>query len=153
MRRVVLGIVCILAWPALLGAQAPSPARVAQVVDSLAQAYVAERGAPSVAIAVVRGGQPIVMKGWGKADLENDVAATEHSVYRIGSVTKQFTAAAVMQLVEQGKVQLTDYRRAPHHASGGLAGGDGAAAPQPHLRHPQLHQRRCRHGSAAGGRR
>ncbi|HVG43246.1 MAG TPA: serine hydrolase, partial [Longimicrobium sp.] len=46
--------------------------------------------------------------GWGKADLENDVAATEHSVYRIGSVTKQFTAAAVMQLVEQGKVRLTD---------------------------------------------
>jgi CubicO group peptidase (beta-lactamase class C family) len=108
MRRVVSGIVCTLAWPALLGAQAPSPARVAQVVDSLAQAFVAERGAPSVAIAVVRGGQPIVMKGWGKADLENDVAATEHSVYRIGSVTKQFTAAAVMQLVEQGKVQLTD---------------------------------------------
>jgi hypothetical protein len=57
---------------------------------------------------VVRGGEPILMKGWGKADLENDVAATEHSVYRIGSVTKQFTAAAVMQLVDQGKVRLTD---------------------------------------------
>jgi CubicO group peptidase (beta-lactamase class C family) len=48
---------------------------------------VAQRGAPSVAIAVVRGGEPIVMKGWGKADLENNVAATERSVYRIGAVT------------------------------------------------------------------
>jgi len=108
MRRLILGIVCTLAWPAVLGAQTPPPARVAQTVDSLAQAFVAQRGAPSVAIAVVRGGEPIVMKGWGKADLENDVPATEHSVYRIGSVTKQFTSAAVMQLVEQGKVQLTD---------------------------------------------
>jgi CubicO group peptidase (beta-lactamase class C family) len=108
MRRLVLGIVCTLACPALLGAQTPPAATVAQTVDSLARAFVAQRGAPSVAIAVVRGGEPIVMKGWGKADLENDVAATEHSLYRIGSVTKQFTAAAVMQLVDQGKVRLTD---------------------------------------------
>ena len=109
MRRLVPGIVCTLAWPALLGAQTPPPAAtVAQAVDSLARAFVAQRGAPRVAIGVTRGGQPIVMKGWGKADLENDVAATEHSVYRIGSITKQFTAAAVMQLVEQGKVRLTD---------------------------------------------
>ena len=109
MRHLVLGIVCTLTCPALLDAQAPPPASaVAQTVDSLARAFVAQRGAPSVAISVVRGGTPIVMKGWGKADLENDVAATEHSVYRIGSVTKQFTAAAVMQLVEQQKVRLTD---------------------------------------------
>ncbi|MFL5542034.1 MAG: serine hydrolase [Longimicrobiaceae bacterium] len=109
MRRFVCGILCTLVSPALLGAQtAPPPARVAQVVDSLARAFVAQGGAPSVAIGVVRGGETIVMKGWGKADLENDVPATEHSVYRIGSITKQFTAAAVMQLVEQGKVRLTD---------------------------------------------
>jgi CubicO group peptidase (beta-lactamase class C family) len=109
MRRFVFGILCALACPGALSAQAPPPpARVAQVVDSLARAFVAQRGAPSVAIAVVRGETPIVMKGWGKADLENDVAATEHSVYRIGSITKQFTAAAVMQLVEQGKVRLAD---------------------------------------------
>jgi D-alanyl-D-alanine carboxypeptidase len=109
MRRFVCGIVCMLACPAALSAQAPPPsAAVAQAVDSLARAFVAQRGAPSVAIGVVRRGETVVMKGWGKADLENDVAATEHSVYRIGSVTKQFTAAAVMQLVEQGKVQLTD---------------------------------------------
>lgn len=109
MRRLVSGILCALAWPAALSAQAPPPsAAVAQVVDSLARAFVAQGRAPSVAIGVVRGGETIVMKGWGKADLENDVPATERSVYRIGSLTKQFTAAAVMQLVEQGKVRLTD---------------------------------------------
>jgi CubicO group peptidase (beta-lactamase class C family) len=109
MRRFVHGIFCALACPAALSAQAPPPpARIAQVVDSLARAFVARGGAPSVAIGVVRGGETIVMKGWGRADLENDVPATEHSVYRIGSITKQFTAAAVMQLVEQGKVRLTD---------------------------------------------
>jgi CubicO group peptidase (beta-lactamase class C family) len=108
MRRFIYGIFCTLVSPALLSAQAPPAARVAQVVDSLARAFVAQGGAPSVAIGVVRGGETIVMKGWGKADLENDVPATEHSVYRIGSITKQFTAAAVMQLVEQGKVRLTD---------------------------------------------
>lgn len=108
MRRFVCGILCALAWPAALSAQTPPSAVVAQVVDSLARAFVAQGRAPSVAIGVVRGGETIVMKGWGKADLENDVPATERSVYRIGSLTKQFTAAAVMQLVEQGKVRLTD---------------------------------------------
>ena len=42
-------------------------------------------------------------KGYGLADIENGVSATAETVYRIGSITKQFTAAAVMQLVEAGK--------------------------------------------------
>jgi len=49
-----------------------------------------------------------MLAGFGKADLENSVVATAKSVYLIGSVTKQFTAAAVMQLVDQGKVKLDD---------------------------------------------
>jgi TonB family protein len=62
MRRLVSGIACTLACPALLSAHAPPPARaVTQAVDSLAQAFVAQRDAPSVAIAGVRGGEPIVM--------------------------------------------------------------------------------------------
>jgi CubicO group peptidase (beta-lactamase class C family) len=98
-----------LVFPAALSAQSlPPVATVARVADSLAQAFLAGRGAPSVAIGVVRGADTIVMKAWGMADLEQDVAATPKSVYRIGSVTKQFTAAAVMQLVEQGKVRLDD---------------------------------------------
>jgi len=95
--------------PAAVTAQtAPNPAAVARLVDSLAQVFVSSRGAPSVAIGVSRAGNPVVMKAWGKADLEQDVAATPNTVYRIGSVTKQFTSAAVMQLMQQGKVRLDD---------------------------------------------
>lgn len=89
-------------------AQSPSKAVVARVVDSLVNDFIAMRGAPGVSIAVVRDRDTLVMGGWGKADLENEVPATAATVYRIGSITKQFTASAVMQLVEQGKVRLDD---------------------------------------------
>lgn len=93
-----------------LFAQVPLPpkAAVARVVDSLATAFIASNASPSVAIAVVRGVDTIALQAWGKADVENGVSATAASVYRIGSVTKQFTSAAVMQLVEQKKVRLDD---------------------------------------------
>lgn len=107
MRRFVTAVGFVL--PISLGAQGLPPATtVARVADSLAQAFIVGRGAPSVAIALVRGRDTITMRAWGKADLEQDVAATPRSVYRIGSVTKQFTSVAVMQLVEQGKVKLDD---------------------------------------------
>ncbi len=86
----------------------PAKAAAARVLDSLGAAFVAARNAPAVSIAVVRGRDTLALNGWGKADWENDVNATARSVYRIGSVTKQFTAAAVMQLVEQGRVKLDD---------------------------------------------
>ena len=47
-------------------------------------------------IGVVFKGELLVAKGYGYADMENDVKATEHTVYRIGSVTKPFTALAIM---------------------------------------------------------
>jgi CubicO group peptidase (beta-lactamase class C family) len=87
-----------------------SHAELTRVVDSLANAFITNRetGSPGVSIAVVRGSDTLVMKGWGLADLENDVPATAQTVYRIGSITKQFTAAAVMQLVQDGKVKLDE---------------------------------------------
>lgn len=91
------------------GAQSPPPkTTVAHTVDSLAADFVATHGAPGVSIAVVRRGDTLVMGGWGKADLESDVPATARTVYRIGSITKQFTASAVMQLVEHGRVKLDE---------------------------------------------
>ena len=59
-----------------------------------------------MAVAVVRGPDTILVQAYGMADLENEVPATAKSVFRIGSVTKQFAAAAVMQLAEQKKVEL-----------------------------------------------
>ncbi len=66
-----------------------------------------------MSVAVVQGKDTIVMRGYGLADLEFDVPTPERATYEIGSLTKQFTAAAVLQLVEQGRVRLdapiTDY--------------------------------------------
>jgi CubicO group peptidase (beta-lactamase class C family) len=99
-------------WLALSSSAAaqslPPVAEVRRAADSLARAFVANQGSPAVAIGLVRGADTILLQGYGKADLENDVAATARTVFRIGSVTKQFTSAAVMQLVEQGKVKVAD---------------------------------------------
>jgi CubicO group peptidase (beta-lactamase class C family) len=62
----------------------------------------------AISVAVVRGRDTLVMKGYGFADVENEVPATAQTVYRIGSVTKQFTSVATMQLIEQGKLSLDD---------------------------------------------
>jgi CubicO group peptidase (beta-lactamase class C family) len=89
-------------------AQNATHAQVVQRIDSLATAAIRNGPLAGLSIAVVKGRDTIVMKGYGYADLENDIPATPATVYRIGSITKQFTSAAVMQLVEQGKVGLDD---------------------------------------------
>ena len=89
-------------------AQAPSRATAVRQIDSLATAALRNGPVAGLSIAVVKGRDTLVMKGYGSADLENEVPATAATVYRIGSITKQFTSSAVMQLVEQGKVGLDD---------------------------------------------
>jgi len=81
---------------------------IAHAADSIADAIIKRGRVAALSIAVTRGRDTLVMKGYGLADVENDVAATAQTVYRIGSVTKQFTSVAVMQLVEQGKLSLDD---------------------------------------------
>ncbi len=93
---------------ATLAAQAPSAAQLSQRLDSIAGAPVRSGSVAGLAVAVVRGRDTLLLKGYGFADIENQVPVTPQTVFRIGSVTKQFTSAAVMQLVEQGKVSLDD---------------------------------------------
>lgn len=81
---------------------------VVRYVDSVATAAVADQKTAGVSVAVVKAGRPLVMKGYGFADLENDIPATSETVYRVGSLTKQFTSAAIMRLMEQGKLSLDD---------------------------------------------
>jgi len=66
------------------------------------------RHIPGVSLAVVRDGQIIKARGYGFANVELNAPATKATVYEIGSNTKQFTATAIMMLVEQGKVRLDD---------------------------------------------
>src|SRR3954467_9009540 len=94
--------------PRSASAQSSSRARLVARIDSIANAAVKNGPVAALSIAVVKGRDTIVQKGYGYADVENEVRATAQTVYRIGSVTKQFTSAAIMQFVEQGKVGLDD---------------------------------------------
>ena len=104
----------ILAMPGAAGAQQaaatqraiPTRAQVAAFTDSLVNASMRATRTPGVSVAVVRGQDTLVLKGYGFADLENRVPVTAESSFRIGSLTKQFTAAMVMKLVEEGKLRL-----------------------------------------------
>lgn len=99
-----LGASAALAAPA--AAQTTDSARIASAVDSIAAAALADGRAAGMSVAVSLAGRPVVAKGFGMADLEWGVPTPERAVYEIGSVTKQFTAAAIMRLVEAGKVDL-----------------------------------------------
>lgn len=108
-RRVLPVLVAaVLAAAPAVAQSLPPAAEARRVADSLISAFLASNNAPSVAVAVIRGTDTIAFVAKGMADLELGVAATPRHRYRIGSVTKQFTAAAVLQLAEQGKLGLDD---------------------------------------------
>ena len=63
---------------------------------------------PGAAAIIVKDGQVIFRKGYGLANLELGIPVAPDHVFRIGSVTKQFTAVSILMLIEQGKLALTD---------------------------------------------
>ena len=89
-------------------AQSPKASALATAIDSIVQSALKEGPVAGISVEVIKGGTVITARGYGSADLENGVPATPQTVYRIGSITKQFTAAAILQLVEQGKIRLDD---------------------------------------------
>lgn len=64
--------------------------------------------APGCAVLIARKGELLLEKGYGNANLELNVPMSSEMVFRIGSITKQFTAIAILQLVERGQIALTD---------------------------------------------
>ena len=104
---------CIIAVASALAstrvsAQSLDLARAEAVADSAARAQVAAGQIPGFVVAVARNGQPVFVRAYGLADVEMNAPVTTETVFRMRSVTKQFTAAAVMQLVERGKIGLDD---------------------------------------------
>jgi CubicO group peptidase (beta-lactamase class C family) len=105
----VWGFACaavLAALPAILGSQSAS-------VESKVDAVFAKwnSGTPGCAVGVSTGGVPVLAKGYGMADLEHDVRISPESILEAGSVSKQFTAAAVMLLARDGKLSLDDQAR------------------------------------------
>jgi D-alanyl-D-alanine carboxypeptidase len=101
------------AAPSLLTAQQtpvsgspPSAAALNVLVDSVVRARLLSQGVPSVT--VVRGGETLVQRAWGRADVASGRAADPSTLYAIGSNSKQFTAALVLRLAERGRLALGD---------------------------------------------
>jgi CubicO group peptidase (beta-lactamase class C family) len=91
-----------------LSAQRSDRGAIITQIDSVVQAEMASSKTPAMSVAVSRKGEVILAKGYGLANVELSVPATANTVYRTGSITKQFTAALIMQLVEAGKIGLDD---------------------------------------------
>lgn len=86
----------------------PDAASIASSVETLVAQFMADAAPAGVSIAVVRGTDTLVMKGWGLADRGTNRAVTADTSFRLGSVSKQFTAAAIMRLVDQRRLVLGD---------------------------------------------
>jgi CubicO group peptidase (beta-lactamase class C family) len=98
----------VIALSSMVAAQAPN------ANNDLAAALNAEAeksfkpNEPGAAVIVVKDGQVISRKGYGMANLELGVPIEPDMIFRIGSITKQFTTVAVLMLMEQGKLSLSD---------------------------------------------
>src|SRR5207237_9780982 len=77
-------------------------------IDAAAESALRTRRIAGLSIAVAHDDRLLHADGYGYADLEQQIRASAGTVYGIGSMTKQFTAVAVMQLVEQGVLGLDD---------------------------------------------
>lgn len=84
------------------------PAVITARLDSLVRARLASGPIAGLSVGVVRGRDTLLLRGYGKADLELDVITPPRAIYEIGSVTKQFTAVALLQLRDAGKLSLDD---------------------------------------------
>jgi D-alanyl-D-alanine carboxypeptidase len=97
-----------------------STAPLMQALDSLMRAtFPADQ--PGAAVIVTRNGETLLRGGYGMADLELGVAIRPDHVFRIGSVTKQFTGVAILMLEQEGRLSLSDplTRFFPDYPTGG----------------------------------
>jgi CubicO group peptidase (beta-lactamase class C family) len=103
-RRVVAIALAVVVLAMPCPAQGDPTARV----DAFVAAEMKRQHIPGVSVAVVRDGTIVLAKGYGLANVEHQVPVKPETIFQSGSVGKQFTATAVMMLVEEGKVGLDD---------------------------------------------
>jgi CubicO group peptidase (beta-lactamase class C family) len=93
----------------LLAIQAPArPPDVRDRIDAFVRAEMERQKIPGVAVAVVKNGEVIRAEGYGYANVEHQAPVRAQTIFQSGSLGKQFTAATVMLLVEEGKIALAD---------------------------------------------
>lgn len=103
------GMVCAVALAALPATLFSQSLSLESKVDAVFARWTSET--PGCAVGVATDGKPVLAKGYGMADLEHDVRISPDSLFEAGSVSKQFTAAAVMLLAREGKLLLDDQVR------------------------------------------
>jgi D-alanyl-D-alanine carboxypeptidase len=89
-------------------AAAQSPSNFEKTVDSIAGQVLRTSGVPSASVAVVQHGRLIFSKAYGSSKLDPPTPATANDRYGIGSISKQFTASAILLLQQEGKLKLDD---------------------------------------------
>lgn len=108
-RRVLALLLLSSTYAAPLHAQAARASSAKRdTVDRYIAAEMARLHIPGVSLAVVRRGRVIKAEGYGMADLEHQIPVTPQTVFKIGSVSKQFIATGVMLLVQDGRLSVDD---------------------------------------------
>jgi D-alanyl-D-alanine carboxypeptidase len=92
----------------IAAAQTQLSSDMREKIDKIAMDVLTKTDVPSASLALVKDGQIVYLHAYGDAKLEPRVAAKPEMRYSIGSISKQFTAAAVLLLEEQGKLSLND---------------------------------------------
>jgi CubicO group peptidase (beta-lactamase class C family) len=100
-----------LAFAGCGGSSAPSPHQASllgSAVDGVAQAAMQQQGMPGMTVALSKNGRMLYPQGYGVSDLAARQRTQPGAIFEIGSVTKQFTAALIMNLQEQGQLHVDD---------------------------------------------
>src|SRR5688572_23749775 len=102
-----IGIVAVVASVSGVEAAAAQPADLAARAEAIVSAAYPADG-PGAAVIVTQGGRTVYAGGRGLADLDARRPITPDTVFRLGSISKQFTAAMILQLVQEGRLSLDD---------------------------------------------
>src|SRR5919205_3361840 len=99
-----------LAWfVILLSSSAAAQSRtLPDTVDRFITSELARQRIPGMSVAILRGDSILLARGYGVANVERHVAASDSTVYSVGSLTKPFTAEAIVLLSQEGKLKLDD---------------------------------------------
>ncbi len=106
MTKVTPTVLALMTALAVSGATELTPGQIARI-DALFAVFSAP-DAPGASVLVIHRGQPVFARGYGLADLETRTPCATNTNFRLASVTKQFTAMAVLMLAERQKLSLTE---------------------------------------------
>ncbi len=101
-------LIFVLVVAQLLHAQTPLSAALREKVDTTVRKALTDTGVPSASVAIVQNGAIAYLQAYGDGRIDPHTPAVPSMRYSIGSISKQFTAAAILLLAEQGKLSLDD---------------------------------------------